>query len=402
MVKKDKRQVMAMIFSLLAAFIMWVYITNSENPQKSKTIYNVQVNLINQDNIQQSGLSLLPDQTFLVSIKITGSASDVNGITASDFTAVADMNTELFSGENKINVKLQQTPRNVKVVTSAEELYVIVKLDQLKEKQVPVTLDVKGTPESGYENAGRSVKPETVLVSGPARYVDSVVGASGKVDITGASSDVAVSTMVKAFDKDGKEVSNVTVSPQYVNAAISIKASKTVEVKVKTIGNAPNGIVITGITASPNTVTIIGDKNVISKISSIETEAVDVSKITQTTYVDTTLNLPEGVTVLNNASGIKITVNVEDKIEKTITVNLALSGKNDSLNYTLSSNTVQVTIKGKKSIIQDIDASKLTAELDLSNLAEGSRDIPVNVTAPDGAEIAKINPDKITVTVTPK
>lgn len=402
MVKKDKRQVMAMIFALLAAFIMWVYITNSENPQKSKTIYNVQVNLINQDNIQQSGLALLPDQTFLVSIKITGSANDVNGITASDFTASADMNTTLASGENKINVKLQQTPRNVKVVTSTEDLYVIVKLDQLKEKQVPVSLDVKGTPESGYENAGSSVKPETVLVSGPAKYVDSVVSASGKVDITGVSSDVTVSTTVKALDNEGKEVSNVTISPQSVNAFISIKASKIVDVKVKTIGIAPEGIAITSITVNPNTVTIMGDKNVISKISSIETQAVDVSKISQTSSVDTTLNLPEGVTVVNNANGIKVTVNVEGKIEKTITVSLTLNGKNDGLNYALSSNSVQVTIKGKKSAIHDIDASSLTATVDLSNLTEGSHDVPVNVTVPNEAETVKVNPDKITVTVTPK
>lgn len=402
MVKKDKRQVMAMIFALLAAFIMWVYITNSENPQKSKTIYNVQVNLINQDNIQQSGLALLPDQTFLVNIKITGSASDVNGITASDFTASADMNTELASGENKISVKLQQTPRNVKIVTGAEDLYVIVELDQLKEKQVPVSLDVRGTPESGYENAGGSVKPESVLVSGPAKYVDSVVSASGKVDITGVSSDVTVSTLVRALDNDGKEISNVNISPQAVNATISIKASKMVEVKVKTIGLAPDGIAIKSITANPSAVTIIGDKNVISKITSIETQAVDVSKISQTMSVDTTLNLPEGVTVVNNATGIKVTVNVEEKTEKTITVNLTLNGKSDSLNYSLSSNSVQVTIRGKKSSIHDIDASSITAALDLSNLTEGSRDVPVNVTAPNEAEIVKVNPDKITVTVTPK
>ena len=105
MVKKDRQQITIMILALLAAFIMWVYITNSENPQKSKTIYNVQVNLINQDNIQQSGLALLPDQSFTVSIKIIGSANDVNSITASDFTASADMNTELVSGENKIIIR---------------------------------------------------------------------------------------------------------------------------------------------------------------------------------------------------------------------------------------------------------------------------------------------------------
>jgi YbbR domain-containing protein len=402
MVKKDRQQVTIMILALLAAFIMWVYITNSENPQKSKTIYNVQVNLINQDNIQQSGLALLPDQTFTVSIKIVGSASDVNSITASDFTVSADMNTELVSGENKIYVKLQQTPRNVKVDTDKEKLYVTVQLDALKEKQVPVSIDVKGTPESGYENAGSTVKPEKVLVSGPAKYVDSVISASGKVDITGASSDVTLSTAVKALDKDGKEVSNVTVNPQSVTATVSIKASKTVDVSIKIIGSSPDGITITSMTANPNTVTIIGDEKVLSKITRIETQAIDISKISQNQYVDAALNLPEGVKVVNNAAGIRVTFNVENIIEKTLTVNLTSSGGSDRFNYALSSNTVQVTIKGKKSIIEGMEASSLTAVVDVSNLAEGSHDVSVKATAPSGAELGKINPDKITVTVTTK
>lgn len=402
MVKKDKSQIMAMVLSLLAAFIMWVYITNSENPQKSKIIYNVQVTLINQDSIQQSGLALLPDQNFSVSIKITGSASDVNSITASDFTAVADMDTNLVPGENKIYVKLQQVPKNVKVVTADEDLYITVQLDELKEKQVSVSLEVKGTPESGYENAGSIVKPETVLVSGPAKYVDSVASASGKVDITGASSDVTAPTTVKALDKDGKEVPNVTINPQSVNATISIKASKTVEVSVKTIGNTSDDVVITGITASPSTVTIIGDKGVISRISKIETQAVDISNISQTTYVDTTLNLPDGVTVVNNATGIRVTINVEKIIEKTITLNPTLSGKNDSLNYSLSTDTVDVTIRGKKSVIDGINASSFTAEVDVSSLTDGSSELSVRVTAPSGVEIEKITPDKITVTAKQK
>lgn len=402
MVKKDKSQIMAMVLSLLAAFIMWVYITNSENPQKSKIIYNVQVTLINQDSIQQSGLALLPDQNFSVSIKITGSASDVNSITASDFTAVADMDTNLVPGENKIYVKLQQVPKNVKVVTADEDLYITVQLDELKEKQVSVSLEVKGTPESGYENAGSIVKPETVLVSGPAKYVDSVASASGKVDITGASSDVTAPTTVKALDKDGKEVPNVTINPQSVNATISIKASKTVEVSVKTIGSTSDDVVITGITASPSTVTIIGDKGVISRISKIETQAVDISNISQTTYVDTTLNLPDGVTVVNNATGIRVTINVEKIIEKTITLNPTLSGKNDSLNYSLSTDTVDVTIRGKKSVIDGINASSFTAEVDVSSLTDGSSELSVRVTAPSGVEIEKITPDKITVTAKQK
>lgn len=402
MVKKDRQQITAMILALLAAFIMWVYITNSENPQKSKIIYNVQVSLINQDNITQSGLALLPDQNFAVSIKITGSANDVNSITASDFTVSADMNTELVTGENKIHVKLQQTPRNVKVVTGAEDLYVTVQLDELKEKQIPVSLDVKGTPKSGYESAGSSVKPETVLVSGPAKYIDSVVSASGKVDITGASSDVTVTAAVKALDKDGKEVSNVTVSPQSVNATISIKASKTVDVYIKTIGSAADRVIITSITANPNTVTIIGDIDVISKITKIETKPIDISRISQSQYVDVALNLPEGVTVVNNAAGIRVNIIVEDIIEKTLTVNLTLNGKNDSLNYTLSSNTVQATIRGKRSVIQDIEASSLTAVADVGNFTENSHDVSIRVTVPGGAELVRVNPERITVTVTPK
>ena len=402
MVKKDRQQIMAMVLSLLAAFIMWVYITNSENPQKSKTIYNIQVSLVNQDSIQQSGLALLPDQTFAISIKITGGANEVNSITASDFTASADMNTDLVSGENKIYVTLQQVPKNVKIDMDEEELFITVKLDGLKEKQVPVSLDIKGNPSSGFENAGNSVKPASVLVSGPAKYVDVVEVVTGKVDISGASDDVSGSTLLKALDSNGKEVSNITVSPQYADTTVSIKASKTVNVSVRTIGSASDDVSITSIIASPETITIIGDKDVISKITKIETQAIDVSKISQTQYVETNLNLPDGVTVLNNATGIKVTFNVEDIIEKVFTVDLTANNKSESMNYEYSSASIQVTVRGKKSIISGIAAGDITAAIDVKDMTEGAHDAVIKAAAPSGAELVKIMPEKVNVTVTPK
>lgn len=69
-----------------------------KNPIQTRVIPNVEVNLVNIENIEESNLALLPNQRFTVDLTISGRALDVFNAKAEDFRIEADMGGYLKKG----------------------------------------------------------------------------------------------------------------------------------------------------------------------------------------------------------------------------------------------------------------------------------------------------------------
>lgn len=88
---KDKQQIMAIIASVFIAFLLWLYVIGERNPVQVRRIDDVPVTLLNTENIAQSNLSMLPNQTFTVNLTVKGRALDIFKVTKDDFVVEADL-----------------------------------------------------------------------------------------------------------------------------------------------------------------------------------------------------------------------------------------------------------------------------------------------------------------------
>ncbi|MCX7885023.1 MAG: CdaR family protein [Caloramator sp.] len=399
---KDKEQIMAIIASLFIAFILWIYVMGEKNPIQTKVIQNVEVNLINIENIEESNLALLPNQNFTVDLTVTGRALDVFNVKPEDFRVEADMGGYLKKGYNNIPIEVKAYPKGVQVVNKNAYTYIKVKLDQLVEKSVSININITGNTKDGYGYVQPVIRPTEVLISGAATYVNTVASALGQIDINNSQTDITSSIPVKAIDKEGKTVQNIKIEPKYIDVFIPIKPSKTVPIVLKTKGSLPKDKVLKYAKPKFSTIMILGNTNLLNKINSISTIEFDLSNIKESITKDVPLNIPKGIEVFSGTKNINVEFGVEDKIENTINVPITFENKNDNYNYNIEKDYVIITIQGAESRINEINQNNISVFVDLKDLNEGAYSLPIKIQLPSDIELKSQSLEKVSITVQKK
>lgn len=403
MEKSGKKQIVIRIACLIASFCLWLYINNYENPIKTYKIKNVTVQVLNQDLLKQNNLVLSPNQNFNINLTIKGNAMDVYSVKASDFKLVADLSSyALKKGDNRIPVKIEKYPDNINVVQT-DSLWVDINLDEYTQKTVPVTTNIQGRPQIGLYSSDATVNPRNVTVSGPAKNIQLVDHVEVNVNVSNLTSDAELKVIPQPVDAKGNLISDVKVQPGTINVSVPIRKAKSVAVNVKTKGQPSSKISIKSVYPEQNYVDVIGSESELADINSIDTEEVDLSSITGDTEVKAKLNVPKNVRLVGSSTvTVKITTeqaaNNPTNTNTTLSVNIGSTNLDQSLKAEIKPSTITVVVSGGTNISSD----SVKAVVDLSNLKEGTHDLPVNITLPEGVKKVSQTPDKVTVTISKK
>ena len=286
------------LLAVFLAFVMWIYVSNEQNPVREK-ILNV--------TLEHTG----PAQNYMITgglpesvrVRVQGNRNELANLAPADFKAVVNI-PEGKTGDVLLPVQVN-APANLRVAqVSPEE--VTIGVDRLVERQIAVAISVKGTPAQGYSALAPTYRPETVTVRGPSRVVNDISQASAVVDIQNASRDITLPVLVNAGP------SNVTISPAMVQVVVPIVnavASKNVTVAPQITGSAAVGFTVKRSVGDPVLVQIYGPVEVISNISEIRTEPVDVQGADKDVTKEVGLITPTGVTVVQ-PDRVKILVEI--------------------------------------------------------------------------------------------
>ncbi|WP_097027248.1 CdaR family protein [Clostridium peptidivorans] len=395
--RNKKEQLIIKICCLIAAFGLWLYTTNVLNPIRTYK-KSIPVVLMNADAIGQSNLTLIPGQNPSITLTLKGTASDVYSVTEDQFKVVIDLGAYVLKkGENIIPVELKEIPNNIKVVNT-ENLWAKVEVDELKEKMVPIKVDIEGKAKEGYYASNTNVNENSAKITGAARYVEKVDAVVAKYNISNRTSDLQQSVSLKPIDKNNNVVDYVKVEPAYINVKVPIKKIKSIPVTVKTTGKLTDRI-LDSIISIPSSIEITGEDTIINSITSINTEAIDLSTLSKD-EIDTKLIVPEGVTLINNNGYVKVKITSNNISQKTIPSTVKFINKSEDYDVTSDSSQVNITIKGTSDILNNI--TTLESHIDLSSLKEGTHSLPVGVNVPSNVSLVSVTPSNINVTIKKK
>ncbi|KRQ87177.1 YbbR-like protein [Caloramator mitchellensis] len=402
MVRKNKQEIIYMILSVFIALILWVYVMGEQNPTQARLIEGIPVYFINLDALEQNNLTILPNQKFTVNLQISGRAMDVYKVKAEDFRVEADMSGFLKKGYNNIPVEVKTVPKGVKVVYDKGNPYIRVKVDGLIEKTVPVNSIIAGNLKEGYAYSMPVLKPNEILIRGPETYVFKASNALVNIDVTNRDNDLSASLPIKIVDSYGDNVQYINYEPKYVDVSLPIKKSKDVDVIIRTKGELPDSKILNYISSKTPKITILGDESLIDRINSIETEPIDLSKIYTSIFKEVPLIIPEGIYTKENKKSITVDISVENKIEKNLTVDLILENGKDEFNYSLSKNSVILTIYGAESVVNSINSNDISAIIDVAEKEEGEITLPIKINLPRDIKLKKISQETVLVKITKK
>lgn len=365
--QKEKSRVIVPIICLLLSIGLWVYVTNVENKIRTTEITRIPVELVNIDSLTSSKLALTPNQDFYVNLKIEGNTNDINKIKKSDFKLQVDLNEYAWKiGENKVPVKIVDYPITVSIKNN-NAISISIKIENMVEKTMEVTSNINLIPKEGYFASEPIITPEEVKITG----AESLVNKVSKLLISDTKEEVHEDIIenydIIPVDDSNNEVIGVDLSEKVAMVEIKISKGKSVKVKVETINQLPSEIRLKSIESNKQYVEILGPKEILDTIDELKTEPIDLSAINDNKTVNLKINIPDGVNI-SYGNEVIVNINVIKKITKDFTIKYTITGENEGIKVTTSSETINVKIKAFEDEIEKITSDNIKANLNISNL----------------------------------
>lgn len=397
-------------FSLFAAFAIWFVVEDVENPRVTARFPAEGVPASIPVEARNAG-DLIMKESFTVAVVIEGRGDDLENLVPGDFRAFVDVQGMQPGIDELREVKVEPRDGDLRVIEVIPST-VRVTVVEPAEREVPVTIRRSGQVAAGYQEdeAGVTLDPSSVIISGLPERVSSVRSVDLDVNLSGVRDNTTVEGDLVARSQSGAEVV-VTITPPRAKAVLQIEqtfAQRTLPVAVLTTGEVAAGYAITGIKVEPATVLVTGPRAVVGGLTNLTVAAVDVSGAKTDQTLIRNIDVPQN-TSLGRAS---VTVTVEIKpLECSGVANAPCSGATYVVGPTFENTpaglshsglySVDVTITGPLPQLRALKLTDVRVTVSLSGGTTGTRSYPVTVTLPAGLRAEPVDPIQVTLVATP-
>lgn len=309
------------LVAFIMAIMLWYTVQGDANPN-SQQKFIVPVTVKNLDADKSVELTNMSVTVVINDKKMVVENLSENDIEAYvDVTDIMDQEKKLKSDYTKYNASKHEYKTDIKINIRSKYTFRVrykayptettVKVDNKKSKSMFINLQFESIPPTGFIYNINSMSSKSVSISGEINEINKVKDVQGiiaNVPSSGFNGDV----ILVPFDKYGKIITTVSLDPESIQCNVSLKSQemeKFLLIEPIFINKLPNNYKIKDINIYPNSVKVKGLGNVLSKINVIETEPVDLSKITSDFEKEIPLKTYENLTP--NVNKVKIKVQIE-------------------------------------------------------------------------------------------
>lgn len=374
--------------SFLFACILWIIVTNINDPIKTLSFSNVPVNIQNADLITDNGkiYEVLDNTDTIDVVTISAKRSIIDSLDQSNVVAVADMND--LTSINTINIQLSTNKYNDLLESIRGNIdSVKLNIEDKTSKTLPIRIDTTGTVRDGYMVGESSLEQNLIEISGPESVVSKVKRAAATVNVSGFTNNIGTDSEIRLYDEDDRVVvsNSINKSISKVRVTVEILEMKTVPINWKVTGTPARGYLATGeVDAMRNEVVIAGRSKVIQNIESIDIPetVLDISGMSENleTIVDLNDYLPDGVIFAeeNFRGRVQVNVFIEPVVEKTVTMyinRIQIVNMPEGFVGEIESdeNFYQLTLTGLARDLDALEVSDLQATADMAAFMEAER-----------------------------
>ena len=393
--------IFTLLLSFVVAVLIWVNAVQANDPIRAEFL-PVTIQYIG----QPENTSLVrPTHPQTVQIWFQGASSVVTGLSSDDFSATADISGVPLGEETLVPIQVRSAIKGITILSQSPE-ETAVYIEKQITRDIPVVLDIRGQVALGHEMGEPFVDPPYITVSGPSGQVEVMKVAEGTLFLNNER-ETAVYTLTPIFyDEMGDVVSinNLDINPETVDVTIPVNqaegyAEKVIAVDI--IGTLPESYRLLSVTATPASVLLQGTPNELGKITSIATEPVDITGLTEPTRYQVALILPDGVTLAEATEEIFVDVNIEPFMTTaTYQPEIEVQGVGDGLQADVDPTAVRIVLFGPLAVLDSILLEEVHATIDLFGWNEGVYSIEPTISYPDrGVELRTVVPTNVTVAV---
>ena len=381
------------VIALVFAVLLWGYVLTDQKPVRTKIIPEVSTSFDGEAELIAQGFCVRGDRTEIlkdVSVTVRAQITNYAYISASSINAIVSLRniSEARTYEIPIQATVGSALGTVQSITPAT---VEVEIDTLVTKTIPITTSFSGELPEGYWADMDALSATARLdITGPKTDIANITRGECVVDLNDRTSTIYSTFDVTFYDKNdvavSKDIIVGTLPTSTVRLPIYPMKDVPVDVDSALVGAdnlAANHEIIKAV-ATPATVRLVGEQDVLDKIDSIQLSPIAVNGMNTTTTVTSDLILPDGVRLLDSAT-ISVLLEVREMVLSQTFEQLEIHvyGKQGSVKVAMDTSTVDLTIEGRYSLVSILMRSDVKVLVDVTGLSPGTYTLPLSVLVRD-------------------
>ena len=416
------------VLSLLVSCLIWLVVTNTNDPESTQVYKNVPITIKNQDTITNANKTFtVVDGVDKINVYVTARKSIRAALNSGSFTVKADMeNYNEALGTVPLEISCEDArirQEDLRIIPSSLK----INMEDKVEQNFGVAVVTTGKADKGYELGKTTiVSGDTIRIAGPQSLINIIGKVTILLDITNMNTNSTNLYPIRIEDKNGasltdgqmgnlelKDSNGVSLQNNSAEVRTEIwKVYNDIPLKANVTGEVAPGFKVSSITLSPQTINLVATEEAIDELGGELTLKDDISVEGLTETQDYTVDLND---TLNQYDSIRL----ETDISSAITVHVGIDEVGSkTFQMPISDIIMHNTPADKKLIFSPADAisisvkttddtesgdiditlDDITAEIDLKSCEiNGSYTLPVEITLPQGYEL--VNEVKIVVNI---
>lgn len=381
--------------SIIIGILLWLFVLNYSNPVIERTL-EIPLTIENQNYPATKELiNTTVTYPTVVTVTVKGREDIVNNLLLSELYSSVDFSEVKDAGEIKLNVSKPTCSRyGIRV-----EDYYPKQIDFVFDKRTETYLDVRliyddSLLKENYKYINVTAEPDSIPVSDLSSLVEELeeiqVNLSDSIASNSIDGNKTASFIGRYISKRGEDVSHYFNNT--VTITVKIEVAKEVPLVYDVVGEPETDFYIDSSSLSSTTVLLQGSAADLSRISSINLGAYDVTGRRDDYIKEINISdfLPERVSVYGN-NKVTLTVDIEEyQIKEFEITDLILSKPGmelDVYEYVISPDAFVIKIKGKEKDLKALQRSSLNPTLDLTDRSVGIYSIPLKITLDEKFEL---------------
>lgn len=406
-----KNKAAMLLLSVVIAFGLWLYVITVEQPNSEDTYANIPVVLENESALTSRGLMITSVETPTVTLRLTGKRTELNKLSSETLTVRADLSKIYDTGRRQLTYNIYfpegVSQSEIDLVYSYPSM-ITVNVERRVEKEIPVQLECTGSvPENYKADRENAVMDYTYVTAvGPASVMEQIDHASISVDLEGQTQTIVQALSFEFCDADNEPVDVKLVETNVAEIILELPILRLMEIQLDL--NVTDGGGATRDTSSininPQTIVVSGFEDALQELENgkLIIGSVNLAELQGDEDAMTfPITLPAGLTNESGMHEAQVTISFPELKTQTFTVSkITPVNVPDGMEAEIVTMQLDITVRGKKALIDKLTAEMLSVTVDLSQAAEGTSSVKGTLQLPAGYEsIGAMNSLALTVTL---